>query len=299
MEELARRILELSQPLKPEPTTISARLASLPGIRAVLFDVYGTLFISGSGDVGTAGKTDRITAFSEAFAALGIQAQCRSRKLARRGTDLVMEAIEHFHRLRRSQGVDYPEVDILEIWRDVYVKLQQENLIEAPVVVSNEFLMKLAVDYECRINPVWPMPGLKRVLAYLVSRGMNLGIVSNAQFYTPLLFSAFLEDNHAEIGFCDTFCAWSYQSLEAKPSIHLFEHALDSLEREAGIKPSETLYLGNDLLNDIWPAAELGMKTALFAGDRRSLRLRENDARCAHVQPDLVITELMQLVRCI
>ena len=48
--------------------------------------------------------------------------------------------------------------------------------------------------------------------------------------------------------------------------------------------------------NDILPAACAGFKTALFAGDRRSLRLRASDARCAKLSPDLIVTDLRQLI---
>jgi putative hydrolase of the HAD superfamily len=51
------------------------------------------------------------------------------------------------------------------------------------------------------------------------------------------------------------------------------------------------------MLKDIWPATQLGFKTALFAGDGRSLRLREDDERCRAVQPDLVIDHLSQLAQ--
>jgi len=34
---------------------------------------------------------------------------------------------------------------------------------------------------------------------------------------------------------------------------------------------SKTLYVGNDMLNDIWTATEAGCRTVLFAGDQRSL----------------------------
>ena len=50
------------------------------------------------------------------------------------------------------------------------------------------------------------------------------------------------------------------------------------------------------MLNDIWTASQAGLKTALFAGDQRSLRLRETDDRCQGLEPDVVITELNQLV---
>jgi putative hydrolase of the HAD superfamily len=57
--------------------------------------------------------------------------------------------------------------------------------------------------------------------------------------------------------------------------------------------------VGNDIFNDILPAAAEGFQTALFAGDRRSLRLRSEDARCAGVQPDLVITDWRQIIQAV
>jgi len=34
----------------------------------------------------------------------------------------------------------------------------------------------------------------------------------------------------------------------------------------------------------------------LFAGDARSLRLRRDDSRCRRLKPNLVITDLLQLL---
>jgi putative hydrolase of the HAD superfamily len=51
--------------------------------------------------------------------------------------------------------------------------------------------------------------------------------------------------------------------------------------------------------NDIWPAQETGLKTALFAGDRLSLRRREDDPDCRKTKPDLEITHLEQLLHCL
>ena len=49
------------------------------------------------------------------------------------------------------------------------------------------------------------------------------------------------------------------------------------------------------MLNDIYPAAMCGMNTALFAGDARSLRLREDHPDCQGLSADLVITDLRQI----
>ncbi len=47
--------------------------------------------------------------------------------------------------------------------------------------------------------------------------------------------------------------------------------------------------------NDILPSKKIGMMSALFAGDSRSLRLRENISECRCFPPDIVITDLIQL----
>ena len=44
----------------PMETHVESRLQRLPGIKAVLFDIYGTLVISGSGDVGSADLGRRV-----------------------------------------------------------------------------------------------------------------------------------------------------------------------------------------------------------------------------------------------
>jgi putative hydrolase of the HAD superfamily len=50
------------------------------------------------------------------------------------------------------------------------------------------------------------------------------------------------------------------------------------------------------MLNDIYPSKKAGFKTALFAGDNRSLRLRTDDLKCSNLSADLVITDLIQII---
>jgi putative hydrolase of the HAD superfamily len=64
--------------------------------------------------------------------------------------------------------------------------------------------------------------------------------------------------------------------------------------RRRNIAPAEALYLGNDARKDIHPAASLGFRTALFAGDARSLRLRESEPGL--LPPDAILTELSQII---
>ena len=139
------------------------------------------------------------------------------------------------------------------------------------------------------------MPGLMETLEALRSREVLLGIISNAQFYTSYTIQALLGKTPEELGFQAEFCIWSFLEGEGKPSPALFVKLQQRLLK-AGIYPQEVLYVGNDILKDIMPASSVGWKTALFAGDKRSLRLRREDQRVASVQADYVIDDLRQLL---
>ena len=273
---LVSRIRKRLRPLVPIPTGSEESTAPLPNLRAVIADIYGTLFVSGSGDIGVAAATDNHIALVESLHAAGLPGD------AAQVEDWVA-AVRASHADARGRGIAHPEVDVRTIWREV---------VSTPV--TREQIDVLAVEYECRVNPVWPMPGLADVLTILRQRGLLLGIVSNAQFYTPLLFEACLGQPHPRLGFADPLCVWSYRQREAKPAPGMFAPVVEELHR-LGIPPEQAVYVGNDMLNDIRTASRAGFRTCLFAGDRRSLRLREDDDRCRGLHPDRVITTLHQL----
>lgn len=288
---LVHRMAELSGPMAPEPTEERYRLTPLPDVRAVLFDIYGTLFISASGDIGI--RQDRVeeAAFVEALQSAGFTVA--NPTAGPRGVARLREVILRDHRKRRAEGIDYPEVDIESVWSDVIATLTAELAIRGPH--DPVAVRRLAVEYECRVNPAWPMPEMEETVEALRAGGLVLGAVSNAQFYTPLLFDAFFRRSLEDFGFDPAACSWSYQHLVAKPSTRIYQPALDALKQQHGLAPHQALVVGNDVLNDITPAARLGCRTALFAGDRRSLRWRRDDERCTGVRADIVITGLRQL----
>ena len=71
---LLTRIRDLSTPLDPQPTDYPEQLPELEGIRAVIFDIYGTLLISGTGDIGAASAETNKEAFSASLATAGFPA---------------------------------------------------------------------------------------------------------------------------------------------------------------------------------------------------------------------------------
>ena len=289
MASLIEIIRQESESLAPISTQVSPVLKEIPGIRCVLFDVYGTLMVSGVGDISLSNAEDRGKAISDLFEAMAIPLK---KDLSEPGKDLNGIIAEHQDKSRR-EGIEYPEVDIREVWSD-FVEQNAPTTKTTP-----EMIEELAIRFELKVNPTWPMPHAESMLRLLREQGLKTGIVSNAQFFTPLLFEAYCGQSLDALGLRQELCQCSYVFREAKPSVRMYRVNAMTLEAKYGIQPGEVLYVGNDLLNDIVPAREIGFKTALFAGDKRSLRFREGDPRVEGVNPDLIITGLDQLSKCL
>ena len=283
-------VLQHRTDMRPVPTQVQPRLQQLSGIKAVVFDIYGTLVISGSGDVGSADTVGRDSLIRQTLAESGLLGKLESVPDA----DSLQQAIQQANHERCDSSCPKPEVDIVEVWRHL---LAENGWSECPTEI--ESVVKVATQYEALANPTWPMPGAAEVLRQLRQSRFLLGIVSNAQVFTPCLVSNLLGETHLEeAGFDLDLCVFSNRYRQAKPGPRLFEVLCRGLSRR-GILPKEAVYVGNDMLNDIWAATEAGLRTVWFAGDQRSCRPRYDDARCQGVTPDIVLTNLMQLPECL
>jgi putative hydrolase of the HAD superfamily len=281
-----------SRPMVPRPTGDNPVLRRLRDVRAVLLDIYGTMFISGSGDVGVAQASGQAEALAAALAAAGYDGVAQLDQ----GVQCLLDTIRVHHQRRREQGIEYPEVDIVEVWRECLGEMERRGWLGA--VTADLDVRRLAVEYEVRTNPVWPMPGLLDCLQRLRAAGVMLGIISNAQFYTELMFHGLLGKTPEELGFAADLQFYSYRYLQAKPGEFLYRLAASALAKR-NVAAQNIVYVGNDMLNDIQAARRVGFRTALFAGDQRSLRWRGDDPRVAGVQPDLVLTDLSSLGDCL
>ena len=283
-------ILQHQMKMQPLETAVESKLQPLTGIMAVVFDVYGTLVISGSGDVGSAdtvGRDSLICQTLEEFDLLGeLESLPNAASLQRK--------IQQLNRERADQNCPNPEVDIVEVWRQL---LAEAGWSFKPSQIQR--VVRLATRYEALANPTWPMPRATQLLQQLKQSGLALGIVSNAQIFTPCLVNnLFGKTGLEEGGFSLDLCVFSNRYRQAKPGPRLFEVLLRGL-LSRGILPNEAVYVGNDMLNDVWAASEAGLRTVWFAGDRRSCRPRQDDSRCQGLSPDVVLTDLMQLPECL
>lgn len=297
-QKLLRRILELSGPMEPEPTYTPPVLRKLTGIKAVAFDFYGTMFMSGTGDtIIDDPKNEEAIAFKAAFETMFPTLPAQPDAVE--GVQIYKKVIHDHKQAMNEEGIDYPEVQITEVWKDVLSRLRLSGCEGLPLNPDDELLEKLTIEFEMRNNPTWPMPDLESTLEALEGKSLKLGILSNSQFYTPMIYEAHIETEPDQAYFDINLCIWSYEERLCKPSLDFHKRLKIAFEAHYGIKPEEVLFVGNDMLKDIYPAHHFGFKTALFAGDQRSLKWRKDDPRVSDISPDLVITRLYQLVQCV
>ena len=270
-------VLKYLNPLEPLPADVKPAGGLRGPVKALLLDIYGTLLISGSGDIGTVGAKTGVDKHLEKLL-FSFDIKIEVGQIMPK----LKNAIGKEHQQARSSGIEHPEVVIENIWK---------NLLGFKDIQTAR---KFALCFELLTNPVWPMPCLKVLIEDCKSSKIRLGIISNAQFYTPLLFEWFLGKNLQELGFDSNLIFFSYQHGTAKPDVGMFRQA-GKLLNHMGIESNQVLYVGNDMLNDILPAHTCGYQTALFAGDRRSIRMREDDERLQDIRPDWIVTELDQL----
>lgn len=238
---------------------------------AVVLDVYGTLLASAVGDIGLgadgAGPTERAGS-SAAF----------PHDLAERLRSIIAED----HAAARRAGIPWPEVD-------------SPSVFARALGLDREDGARACVAWECMTNRCAAMPGAADFLSDCAARGLALGIVSNAQFYTPLFveaaFGAGLSGEAASggprLGIDPELTLWSYETGRAKPDRWMFDELARRLARR-GIPADRILYVGNDGLNDCAAAGEAGYMTALFAGDARSFKPRLLEPRVRSYPPSAV-----------
>ncbi len=290
-------LFENGDKLQVIPTRVEEKFYPDKEIKAIVFDIYGTLLISSSGDIDQSASDGQY--LEKAFAGAGLHLVSKNGEKDELLTGIfkhLEQVIKKHQDTRKTANVLYPEVDIRNVWKDVI----GEGIRKGYFLKKDDFdLEKLIFIFEWLSNKVYPMPGMKRVIDELIAKKKPIGIISNAQFYTPVMMNYSL-NNKIDVsenidGFDPEISVFSYKQLRGKPDFELFHPVLKGLKDKYNCLPHQVLFVGNDMFKDVYPAFKTGFKTVLFAGDKRSLRLRRDKEEVKNLEPDFIITRLEQL----
>lgn len=164
--------------------------------------------------------------------------------------EMFRQLIEEDHERARQLGLQQPEVVIEDVWR---------RLVERALPgqwVSVDQARFLAARFELETNRVQARPGAANVMFSLSEAGYRLGILSNAQFYTPEILRYALGKNIWSL-FDPDLLIWSYETGAAKPDPAPFARAEAALAR-IGCWLQNVILVGDSLANDIEPAKRRG-----------------------------------------
>ena len=236
-----------------------------------IFDFYGTLV-----DILTDEKDpvlgDTLGQLYQAYGA-AYEGDALKKAYAKRVAQTRKELIE-------IKGVAYPEVDLVHIFNQLYVDgRSQSSNSSQPDDWGNLIAMVFRVLSR---KQLLAYPHTKEVLTFLKEQGCRLYLLSNAQ-------AAF---TNAEIDLMELrpYFDAIYLSSDAgicKPQPEFLKQVLD----DHGLKPSETVMVGNDLTTDIAVAEAVGIDGILlntFPYSRRELEK-------SPIKPDRVITDIEAL----
>jgi len=303
-EWLAERNLRWPQAPRLEGVKATSYTKPLPGIKAVAWDIYGTLLRITDGEL------------------LFQHPQAVRMEVA---LDKTIEEFKMWHSMSRKPGAPWEymlqlfaraydelrmlgsgrkgelsEVDAARLWRKIVEKLQQNEYIydESFYGDLDDYGAKIAYFFHSSLQGTEATPGALEVLTNISRRGLVQGIIADGQCFTMVQLLRGLEAQGQLPPLAGLFhqqaITLSYEEGIRKPSKSFYLKALERF-RGLGISPSQILYVSARLREDLAVAKSLGLRTGLYAGDKVSLRASATDLKDPEVKPDRLITDLKQV----
>ena len=300
---------DLHWPSAPEVKRPKARphLQRLPGLRAVTWNVYGTLLAIAEGELCFEHPNKFIMD-------LALDKTIQEFKMWQAMTRKPGQPAEYMHtiyrrvldefRLQPSAAERYPEIPADKVWEAIVKKLlQNEYSFNASFFGSlDDYSRKIAYFFHRSLQGTACYPGAAAALEYVADQLGHQGLIADGQCFTCVQLQRGLREQGCTRSLAElipeSLRVLSWEVRAKKPSERLFRLGLARLA-ERGIKPSQVLHVGSHLRHDVAPARGLGMKTALFAGDKASLHAHSDQLKDPHLRPDVLITELNQIVEIV
>jgi FMN phosphatase YigB (HAD superfamily) len=296
----------------PAPPTIERpkavpHLLRLPDIKAVTWNVYGTLLAITGGAL--------CFEHPQKFMMdLALEKTIQEFKMWNAMTRTPGQPAEYLGPLYSMQlhqmkavpggGERHPEVSVDTVWEALVKKLLQKDYkLDAGFYGSlNEFSRKVAYFFQASLQGTVCYPGAADALRAVKGRGLVQGLLGEGQCFTTGQLQRCLAKQDAKASVDELIdaklCVLSYSVKARPPSEKPFRQMLTALA-ERGIKPEQVLHISSRVSTDIVPARRLRMRTGLFAGDKASLEASGSQFDRPQSRPDVLLTELNQIAEII
>jgi hypothetical protein len=278
-----------------------------PNVRAVLWTVYGTLLNISTGELLFEHPNAFImeTALDKTITEFKMWGSM-SRKPGQPAEYMRALYDKELLLLRGAgpPGERHPEVPSDRLWEALVKKLfQKDYKFDAGFYGSlNEFSRKVAYFFHASLQGTACYSGAAAAVHHVANAGLVQGLCGDGQCFTATQLARGLRAQTAELALEAVIPpglrAVSAELRARKPSESILRHAVQALAAQ-GVKPDEVLHVGSNLARDLIPAKRLGMRTALFAGDKASLAATAEQLKEPASRPDVLLTDLDQIAEVV
>jgi FMN phosphatase YigB (HAD superfamily) len=299
---LDSRDLPWPAPPKVDVPRVKPHLPVIPGIKAILWNVYGTLLSISGGDLAFESDNDFLmnVALDKTIHEFKMWASM-SRKPGQ-PSEYMREIYRKVLDEQRLAAADEhgPEIVAEKVWESIIKKLfQKDYKFDATFFGSlTDYSKKVAYFFHASLQGTGCYEDTAHGITEAAQRGLVQGLLGNGQCFTSTQLVRGLNKQDPSL-LLDAVMPAKNRILSAfhkakKPSDTLFQAAIEELGNQ-GIEPEEILHVGSSLPRDLGPAKKWGMKTALMAGDRISLEATAEQLKDPRFRPDALLTSPGQI----
>jgi FMN phosphatase YigB (HAD superfamily) len=297
---------DLIWPRVPKDAPVSARALDKPlhGIRAVVWNLYGTLLRVTDGQLLLSHHTElRMQVALEKTIGEFNMWNSMTRKPGAPWEYVLPKYRAALQDLELTTGApdgEFAHVNGASVWRRILDMLGQKEYQYDEGFYGNldQLSEKIAYFFQSCLQAVEAAPNALKALTCVRQSGLEQGLLADAQPFSLIqALRAFGQQGKlpplSEL-FDPACLILSCQLGVRKPSAGMYDACLQRFA-DKGVQPKEILYVGNRLQADVAIAKQMGMRTALYAGDKLSLQATPAEIKHRDLRPKRLLTDLIQI----
>ena len=287
-----------------KPVAAKPSIDHLPGIKAVLWDVYGTLLRTPDGG---------FTLFPEQEIRLQVALEktihefnmwnSMYRKPGPPWQSMINQYRDYAERLAMAgtkRKGDFTDVNLVFVWRGIIDRLfDKEYVYETETYGDTDaFSEKVAYFFHRNLQATEAREGAATAVQELRETGVRQGLFGNGQSFTMVQVATALAEQGFIPGLGESFPPGnnllSYQMGVRTPSRSLYNQICAQFAGQ-GIEASEIMYVSCRLETDLASAKAVGMKTAVLVCEKNGLEATANLLKDPQTRPDRLLTDITQI----
>jgi len=292
------------KPPQLQPIKARAHLKPLKGIRAVLWNLYGTLLHVTDGElllyhhqalrmqVPLEKTINEFNMWNSMKRTPGAPWEYMLQKY--KG---ILEDLEF-----RSQvdSGDFPQVVSSQIWLQLLQMLEKKGYDYDRDFYGDltSLSQKVAYFFQANLQGVEASPNALKAVSTCAKAEVLQGVLADSQPFTmtQTLRALRSQGKVPPLGslFDPVLLTLSHEMGVRKPSQSFFQKALGALAQR-DIDPKDVIYVSSRIQGDLAVARQYGFKTVLYAGDKTSFKASPQELNHADIRPRRLITDLKQI----